>query len=295
MAQVEIVEPREIVNASNELFRARHKIKDVLAGRIFMAFASLVDENALSEDGVFLEYKISASSILLENMGGDNYRQLKDAANSLVGHRIEKKLKKNNFAVYALFSAIKYEDGVIFGRFDKDLKPFFIEIKRKFTRLSLNQYLKLPSIYSQQLFGFLQSWHDQPEIEIPVSELHEMLDTPNSFRNDFRNFRLRVLEKSHRDITSLTSLRYEWEPIKRGRAVVAIRFIFSKKRALPVSTAKQIEAETKTSQKNNATFHAALECATQRNRCCTRQDNKPGICAVCLKLGLCEATALRLL
>lgn len=294
MAKGEIVKPREIVKAHNELFRARHKIKDVLAGRIFMAFASLVDEDALSDDGVFLEYQISASSILLENMGGDNYKQLKDAANSLVGQKIEKKLKKNNFAVYSLFSAIKYEDGILFGRFDKDLKPFFIAAKGAFTRINFNEFMKLPSIYSQRIFGLLKSWDDVPEIELSLQDLHEMLDTPESLQKDFRNFRLRVLEKANNDILAHTSLRYEWEPVKKGRAVVAVRFIFSRRRALPVAKAKEAEAQAKGSARNNRAFKAAVACAERKGQCCTQQDNKPSVCAVCVKLGICKAVTLRL-
>lgn len=286
MAKGEIVEPREIVKADNELFRARQKIKDVLAGRIFMAFASLVDEDALSEDGVFLEYTIPASSILTDK-GGDNYKQLKEAANTLVGHRIERKLKKNNFAVYALFSAIKYEDGVLIGRFDKELKPFFITAAGMFTRLNLKEYMKLPSIYSQRIFGYLKSWSDKPEIEIQLPELHDMLDTPVSLRRyaDFRRF---VLEKAHNDILKHTSLYYEWEPIKKGRAVVAIRFIFSKKRALPALKQKEDNAREKKAEKTRELSRIALNCALKKNGRCTTQDNKPSVCKFCKQMGIVE-------
>lgn len=283
MAAGEIVEPREIVKANNELFRARYKIKDVLAGRIFMAFASLVDEEALSEDGIFLEYTISSSSILNKNKGGDNYKQLKDAANTLVGHRIERKLKKNNFAVYALFSAMKYENGFITGRFDKDLKEFFIAAKGMFTRINFQQYMKLPSIYSQRIFGYLKSWDDKPWIEIELSDLHEMLDTPDTLRR-YPDFRRWVLEKAHKDITAHTSLRYEWEPIKKGRAVVAVRFIFTKKRTLPVAQKKEDDAIEKQRKKNNFLYNKAVNCFKERGGACEGGHQKETVCEVCQKL-----------
>ena len=56
-----------------------------------------------------------------------------------------------------------------------------------------------------------------------------MLDTPQSFRKDFRQFRTRVLEKAHKDILEFTDIYYTWEPIKKGRAVSWIKFIFGKK------------------------------------------------------------------
>ena len=295
MAKGEIVEPREIVKADNAFFRVRCKVKNIIATRIVMAFASLVDESDLNEHERFLEYRIDASSILDGiDAGGNYYNQLREAAYTLIEQKLEQRKHKNHFKVYTLFSTIEYENGIITGKFHSDLFPFFLKLKKQFTRMSLSQYLKLPSIYSQKLFGYLTSWAGTPEIEVPVSELHDMLDTPESLRKNFTELRRWVLEKAHRDITGLTSLRYEWEPIKKGRAVVAVRFIFSRRRALPVAAEKAAEAQAKRSARNNRAVLAAVACAKEKGQCCTQQDNKPGVCAVCVKLGICKETALRL-
>ena len=292
-----IAEPREIVKADNELFRAKCSLKNVLAGRIFMAFASLVDENDIATEGRgnFIRYSIPASSVLGGiDAGGDYYKELKKAAHSLLDKKLFRKIGKNGFQGYTLFATIICENGIITGEFHQELKPFFLEVKKNFTKLNLHQYLNLPSIYSQQLFGFLQSWHDQPEIKIPVHDLHERLDTPVSLRKNFKDFRVRVLEKAHKDITGLTSLRYEWEPVKKGRAVVAVRFIFSRRRALPVAKAKEAEAQAKGSTRDNRAFHAALACAKRKEGYCSSQDNKPHICKMCVDNTMCKAVALRL-
>lgn len=230
MATGECVKPREIVKATNELFRCKYKIKDVVAGRIFMAFASLVDHKDVKDNQSFVEYQIAADSILSDTcMGGDNYKQLKDAAYSLVDQKIELRISKNEFYFYTLFSKIGYKDGIIIGEFHKDLMPFFLIAKERFTKMQLSEYMQLPSIYSQCIFSFLKSWSDKKEITIKLSTLHEMLDTPNSFRKDFYEFKRRVLEKSHKDINEKTSLNFEYVPIKNGRAVAEIKFILSKK------------------------------------------------------------------
>ena len=183
MATGEIVEPREIVKANNELFRCKYKIKDVVAGRIFMAFASLVDHDSVKENENFVEYKIKASSVLQDiDAGGGYLKQLEDAAWSLVDHKIKQYKHNNHFALYTLFSKIEYENGIITGQFHKDLIPFFIIAKEKFTKLKLIEYMNLPSIYSQCIFGLLKSWNDKNEFTIKTSELHDILDTPPSFR-----------------------------------------------------------------------------------------------------------------
>lgn len=296
MAKGEIVEPREIVKADNELFRARQKIKDVVAGRIFMAFASLVDEKDVNTHERFLTYKISASSVLIgTNTSGEKYKQIRDAAYSLIDQKLEKRKSKTSFSVYTLFSKIDYSDGIITGEFHKDLVPFFIGAKKIFTRLNLQQYMKLPSIYSQRMFGYLKSWDDKPEIEIKLLDLHEMLDTPVSFRVNFAEFKRRVLEKAHNDILKHTTLSYEWEPIKKGRAVVAVRFIFSKRRALPVEKKKDDERIERQRMRRNKAFTVASDCAKRKNNSCTRQDNKTDVCKTCMEFGICKEIALNLL
>lgn len=295
MAKGEIVEPREIVKADNAFFRVRCKVKNIIATRIVMAFASLVDESDLNEHERFLEYRIDASSILDGiDAGGNYYNQLREAAYTLIDQKLEQRKHKNHFKVYTLFSTIEYENGIITGKFHSDLLPFFLKLKKQFTRMSLKQYLKLPSIYSQKIFGYLTSWAGTPEVEISISDLNEMLDTPESLRKNFKELRRRVLEKAHKDITGLTSLRYEWEPVKKGRAVVAVRFIFSRRRALPVAKAKEAEAQAKGREQAIAVFQAAVACVKRKGGYCSSQDNKPHICKMCVDNTMCKAVALRL-
>lgn len=285
MATGEIVEPREIVKADNELFRAKYGMKNTLAGRIFMAFASLVDEKdvAMEGRGNFIRYTIPAASVIGEiKAGGNYYKELKDAAHSLLDQKLFRKIGKNGFQGYTLFATIIYDKGLITGEFHQDLKPFFLEVK-KFTLLNINQYLKLPSIYSQQLFGYLKSWYDKPEKVISISDLHEMLNTPESLRNDFAQFRRRVLEKAHKDIMAHTSVSYEWESIKKGRSVVSIRFIFSKKRTLPIAQKKNDDAIDKQRTKNNAAFKAAAACLKFHGPACEGGHQKATVCEVCRK------------
>ena len=194
-----------------------------------MAFASLVDHKHVKENEIFVEYQIQANSVISSDVNsGEKYEQIREAAHLLLKHTIEQKLGTTEFVAYTLFSKIQYKNGIITGQFHKDLVPFFIIANERFTKLKITEYMKLPSIYSQSMFGLLKSWDDKDEIIIKISELHTMLDTPQSFRKDFYEFKRRVLEKAHKDINEYTSLKYDWEPIKVGRSVQQIKFIFIK-------------------------------------------------------------------
>jgi plasmid replication initiation protein len=108
-----------------------------------------------------------------------------------------------------------------------------------------------------------------------------MLNTPESFQKDFREFRRWGLEKAHKDINGKTELRFEWEPVKQGRAVTAIRFVFSPERRVEAVATSKKKAQTKQSATSNKLFIAAVECFEREGRVCRDPDNKPKVCAFC--------------
>jgi plasmid replication initiation protein len=72
----------------------------------------------------------------------------------------------------------------------------------------------------------LKSWDGLSSVTVNLDELHQKLDVPESLRKKFPDFRRRVLERAYEDINATTSLSFEWEPIKSGRTIIAIRFLF---------------------------------------------------------------------
>ena len=122
-----------------------------------------------------------------------------------------------------------------------------------------------------------------PEVTLKMEKLREQLLTPESF-NDFSAFRRRVLEKSQEDIHKYTSLKFEWETIKKGRAVKAIRFIFSNRQLKQLEEQKKAVDTQKESQMNNDAMQKASSCFTdhkKNNKLCVPQDTKH--CSICLQ------------
>lgn len=291
MAVKQLPLPGEIVKKSNALARARWSAESVWEPRLVALLASKVR----ADDTDFYIYEIPISEIL-RGFGGKDYREIESVVDKVMS-RVLTIHDPKGWTKYNVFSRCRYrrDDGILELGFHPDLRPHYLNLQKHFAQFNLIEYLMLPSIYSQRIFEILKSWVDQPEVTIALTELHEMLNTPESLRANFKDSRRRVLEKAHKDITELTSLQYEWEPIKQGRAVVAVRFVFSRRRALSVATVKAADAQARSSARNNRAFKAALACAERKGHYCTQQDNKAGVCAVCVKLGICKATALRLI
>ena len=287
MAGRQLPLPGTIVKKSNAIARAQWQPQSIWEPRIVALVASKVRES----DEDFQTYRIPVTELTGmsdEDLRGNQYRDIERSIAHLgkATIRIEGK-KPRSFRQYGIFSMCGYEDGCLIARFDPDLKPHFLNLKAQFTAYNLFEYLTLPSTYSQRIFEFLKSWANVPEVIISVVELNEMLNTPPSFRKDFKAFRIRVLEKSHKDIHEKTSLRFEWEPIKVGKSVEKIRFIFGDRRALSEKV-KEDAKEKKRQRLADQRLLRAIDCAKKKNGVCSAADNVRIVCRVCSEFKCCE-------
>ena len=235
MANRQLTLPGEIVKKSNALARGKWAPKSVYEPRLVALVASRVRKT----DDDFSTYEIPLAEILGSATDGRTYRLISEVVDNLMGRVVTIEDDKG-WTKYALFSKCRYDadSGCIKARFDPDLKPHYLGLQKQFTKYSLMEFMMLPSTYSQRLFEILRSWDDKPEATIQLSDLHEMLDTTDSLRTKYTNFKARVLASAHKDINRHTGLLYEWEPIKKGRKITAIRFVFSKPRKAETKKAK---------------------------------------------------------
>lgn len=232
MAVKQLMRPGKIVKKSNALARARYSADSVWEQRLVAWLASQIH----STDKDFQVYQIRIVDLVGNNIGGTNYKEIEKAVIQAMRRVIIIKDKKTS-SIYNLFSKCKIdrEKGIIELCFHPDLREHYLELKQ-WVEINFFEFTSLQSIYSQRIYEFLKSWSDKDEISIPLSDLHEMLETPVSLREKYKDFRVRVLDVAHRDILKHTNFEFNWEPIKNGRAVSEIKFIFPKKHKQSVST-----------------------------------------------------------
>lgn len=279
MAERQLTLPGPIVKKSNQLARAAWPAQSVFEPRL----VALVASRVTVEDEDFKEYKIPIDELFRED-GGETIKRVEAVTDSLQS-RVITIPDEDGWTKYNVFikSKLSMSERCVIAQFHPDLKTHYLALKGHFTQYSLFEFLLLPSVYSQRIFEILKSWQPSyPEVTLPLLELYEQLDVPNSHKKDFGNFRKRVLVQAHRDIHKHTSLRYEWEPIKRGRSVVGVRFVFTEKRVGQVVNTKKKKAVTDESAKKNAAVKAAIACFAKCHGQCTP---RPGLlqCDVCTR------------
>jgi plasmid replication initiation protein len=284
MATKQLILPGEIVKKSNALARARWSAESVWEPRLVALLASKVR----ADDTDFHVYEIPVAEVMRErDGGGKDYREIEGVVDRVMSRVLTIRDEQGRgWTKYNVFSRCRYrpKDGILELGFHPDLRPHYLNLQKQFTQYKLLEFLLLPSIYSQRIFEILKSWSDRQEVEIALADLHEMLDTPDSLRQDFAQFRRRVLEKAHMDILRHTSLRFEWEPMKKGKAVTAIHFSFGRKKQIAIQKQKTADAIKAISKKNNANMLAAVDCLKAKGGQCQTQDHKRlKVCQICLK------------
>lgn len=217
--------PGKTVKKSNALARARWSPDSVWEPRLVAMLAAQIKAG----DTDFQTYEIRLVDLLGKDPGGKDYQEFEKVIDKVMSRVITLR-NGDDWKKYTMFSSCEYSSkkGILKIGFHPDLKEHYLQLNQ-YIRYNLIEFMLLPSIYSQRLFEFLKSWDDKKEVVIELKELHEMLDTPKALRAKYKDFRVRVLEKAHKDILKFTDIYYTWEPIKKGRAVSWIKFIFGKR------------------------------------------------------------------
>lgn len=134
--------------------------------------------------------------------------------------------------------------GIAKIKIDEDLAPYLFDLQSKFLSYGLKNVLNMKSQYSIRIYELVKSYYDlkiaqsdrrsmkekmaRPktiEWSIDIDDLKKklMVDKIKSY-SDYGKFRQKVLEIAQKEINELTDINVYFEPIKKGRKVVAIRF-----------------------------------------------------------------------
>lgn len=93
-------------------------------------------------------------------------------------------------------------------------------------RYKLRTVTRLKSRYSYILFMYLEKnrhMHSAWEVELNELKLLLKCEQEETYR-EYKRFNAQILKRCHKELTENTECQFIYEPVKRGRAVKAIRF-----------------------------------------------------------------------
>lgn len=120
--------------------------------------------------------------------------------------------------------------GEIVLSLNKRLQQYLIGLSEQFTQYELYNILALKSKYAIRLFELVKSYAYQHEKSFEVEEIKKILFATHY--TNFKDFRKRVLEPSIKEINEYTELEIKYETMSKGRKVIAIKIIITKKETM---------------------------------------------------------------
>jgi len=138
-----------------------------------------------------------------------------------------------------------YNDDVMI-RFNPDIMPYLIDLKKNFTQYALSDVMELNSKYSIILYKWLSMQYNQydhysnkggrraEQVEnyrnpiIKVIKLRTLTNTVDEYKETYHFFRY-VVENSLKEINQHTNFTVTYDKIKKGRSIDSIVFHITKK------------------------------------------------------------------
>lgn len=103
---------------------------------------------------------------------------------------------------------------LISGKLSSSLKPFFLELKGRWTGYQLTDYLRLSSEYSMDLYEWLKSYQAQGWITKPIEDVKAIMHADADLYEKYKYFNQRILQKSIKEINEKTDIYVVCTPNK---------------------------------------------------------------------------------
>lgn len=223
-----------IVTQANELVESRYNLTLGEQRLIFTMIARIQPDD---ED--FKPYQISLNE-LAEFLGINKnhiYTDCKKITKKLLEKVVEIDESGRLIQTHWVSSA-DYIDGtgVVSLTFDPLLKPYLLQLKGNFTSSKLEMLLSFKSQYTMRMYALLKQYERLKGREVDLEKLRSILGLKNDQYVLYSNFKKDILESTQKELKAKADLTFEFDEIKHGRKVGAIRFRIISKKLIEVNS-----------------------------------------------------------
>jgi plasmid replication initiation protein len=143
--------------------------------------------------------------------------------------------------------------------FMPQLRPYLLQLKDNFTKFDFRQYKFLRTGSSIRMYHILKQYmgRKQRHIEINLDELKAMLGIGNKYEL-FGHFKSRILDDAQARLAETTDIRFDYEVLKEGKKVAAIKFHIAENVPTQFETDPSVSSDRKV-KKNAATDKSEVE------------------------------------
>ena len=227
-----------LVVTSNDLVLAKYNFS-LWQKRVFNYFVSQIDKDARE----FMLQRVYVSDLIRFFNAGDG-REVYDIITSVPKQLYNLSIKipyvsEEGFQRYGEMRIItrytKPEDrepgnAYIEFKFNDDLKPHLLELKRRFAKYDLHNIVGLQSTHSIRMFEILKSYEYQGEVKLEVEYLKTVLELGDKYKL-YADFRRYVIDKAREDLEKYCDISFDYREIKKSRKVDELHFTIKRNNA----------------------------------------------------------------
>ena len=117
------------------------------------------------------------------------------------------------------------------------MKYFFNIEEIGYLRYKLRSIINISSRYSYILFTYLEQNRFRMSWTVSLEELKYILNCEDDETYaEYKHFNNLILKRCYKELTEKTELQYIYEPIRRGRKVIEIKFTLASRAVIPTET-----------------------------------------------------------
>jgi len=236
---------QDLIVKDNRLITAKYQLTLVQ-----IKFISFLSTKIKREDKDFVKYIFNINEILeVLDIDRKNYKLLRVSLRHLMTKYVI--IEDNEYRIvettFLSHFVIDKKADTIEIKFDDLLKPFLLELNKRFTKLSLSKILQFNSQYTIRMYEIIESRVTVYEkyknrnllnFEYKIEDLKEILlgeynsrdeniKIPKSYKR-YNNFKRKVLDIAYKELKEKGDYHFEYESIKTSRTYTSIKFTIIK-------------------------------------------------------------------
>lgn len=187
----------------------------------------------LQKDDSDFDYQRIGLRKIIE-LSGTNSNDLYSRAEEICQKLLDQKIQireetddgERKYRGYNLMSACEYVEGsgYIRAKFNPDMRPFLLELKRRFTMYRLQFVMRLSTPYAIRLYEMMKMRQDLRFVRMSVEELRETLSVEHKYER-FTDLKKHVLEPARKEVKGKCDVYFTYRVKRDGRTPVSINFM----------------------------------------------------------------------
>lgn len=184
------------------------------------------------DDQKFEEQRVYIKDVadLSGRSGKSLYDQAEEICQKLLDQKIHVRTQtddgRRRYKGYNCMSSCEYIEGsgYIEAKFNDDMRPFLLRLKRRFTQYNLKCFMRLSSQHSMRIYELLKMREGLRFLRVRIEELREILCCEHSY-DRFADFKRWVLEKAREELREKTDIYFNYKVERNGQTPVRVNFI----------------------------------------------------------------------